>query len=297
MNETQYSIGVVTYHARFESYFKPLIRQLVRIFPDKEIICVINGHPDRTLQINYLKKVVAFLRSFPNVRHLTYDTNQSLSKCWNQVIILSPTERILLLNDDTQVSELFRTELDAIIGNSEVFTINRSWSHFVISKTTIKKVGWFDERFPGIGQEDGDFAYRMAMQNVDLKNIDFTGIRNFVAEQENPSWSEVSPVVSGTRYSDINREFFNKKWLTPLNSPNISTFSHYCVFNGAPAPFTPIPEMETPIFYEFSVLDNTEDENFRQSFTVRSLQIHLQRVYFTLGRAVARFLRKIKLKL
>src|SRR3989344_270516 len=252
MNETQYSIGVVTYHARFESYFKPLIRQLVRIFPDKEIICVINGHPDRTLQINYLKKVVAFLRSFPNVRHLTYDTNQSLSKCWN---------------------------------------------HFVISKTTIKKVGWFDERFPGIGQEDGDFAYRMAMQNVDLKNIDFTGIRNFVAEQENPSWSEVSPVVSGTRYSDINREFFNKKWLTPLNSPNISTFSHYCVFNGAPAPFTPIPEMETPVFYEFSVLDNTEDENFRQSFTVRSLQIHLQRVYFTLGRAVARFLRKIKLKL
>lgn len=295
MNQKQYSIGVVTYHARFENYFKPLIKQLVQIFPDKEIICVINGHPDRSLQISYLKKAVDFLKQFSNVRYLTYDTNQSLSKCWNQVIILSPTEKVLILNDDTQISELFRIELDNSIDSKEIFTINRSWSHYVISKTTIKKVGWFDERFPGIGQEDGDFAYRMSMLEVDLGNINFTGIRNFVAEQENPSWSEISPVSKSSRYTDINKDFFNKKWLTPFNSPHLSEFTSSCVFNGVKTIFTPVPGMETPVFYDFSVLENEKNLNTKYTFSTQSLLIFLQKIYFTVGRAVARLLRKIKI--
>jgi hypothetical protein len=294
MNEHQYSIGVVTYHARFETYFKPLISQLARIFPDKEIICVLNGHPDRTLQIKYLSKAVSFLKSFQNVRYLTYDTNQSLSKCWNQVVILSPTHKVLLLNDDTQVSDLFRTELDKLIHENEVFTINRSWSHFVISKTIIKKVGWFEERLPGIGQEDGDYTYRMSMKNVEIKNFDCAGIRNFVAGQENPSWIGISKPVDGGRYTDLNREFFDKKWLTSFNSSDDSKLDK-CVFNGLQTSFTLRQGMETPVFYEFSVLDETEEANDKPSYAPPLLRIKIQSVYFTLGRAAARFLRKIKI--
>ncbi len=294
MDKNQYSIGVVTYHARFETYFKPLVRQLVRIFPDKEIICVINGHPDRTLQITYLSKVVSFLKSFQNVRYLTYDTNQSLSKCWNQVIILSPTEKVLMLNDDTEVSDLFRNELETPIQNNEVFTLNRSWSHFVISKTIIKKVGWFEERFPSIGQEDGDYAYRMAMKNIELKNINCVGIRNFIAKQDNPGWVAISVNSSSNRYADVNREFFNTKGITPLNSPDVTSFTNSCKFNEAEAPFTPIPGMETPVFYDFSVLDNSEESIDASTYQTPLLKIKIQKVYFTVGRAIFKFFRQLK---
>ena len=62
---TDYSIGVVTYVARFEKFLIPLIKQLTEVFPDKEIICIVNGHHDELLQINYLKQVTAFLNQFP----------------------------------------------------------------------------------------------------------------------------------------------------------------------------------------------------------------------------------------
>ena len=136
-----YSIGVVTYHARFEKYFMPLIEKLAAVFPDKEILCVVNGHPDRTLQINYLNSVTAFMSKFSNVRYLTYDLNQSLSKCWNQLIILSQTEKIIVMNDDTQVTDLFREEFEKKTLALPFSTINFSWSHFLISKEIVKKLG------------------------------------------------------------------------------------------------------------------------------------------------------------
>jgi len=294
MSTTPYSIGIVTYHARFETYFKPLIKKLIRIFPDRDIICIINGHPDRTLQMKYLKKAVSFLKTFQNVRYLTYDSNQSLAKCWNQTIIFSQTEKVLLLNDDTQVSELFRTELEEHIDSDEIFTVNRSWSHFVISKATVKKVGWFEERLLGIGQEDGDYTYRLAIQNMEMKNIDCAGIRNFVAEQENPGWSTISTNSTGNRYANINQEFFNTKWLTPLNSTDIKDFTYTCQFNASKSPFTLVPGMETPNFYDFSVLENKENTHTFTYTYPSKLLFTVQKIYFILGRQTARLLRKIK---
>ena len=139
MAKSTYSIGIVTYHARFESYFMPLVQNLSRIFPDKEILCVINGHSDKTLQIKYLDKATRFMRKFPNVRYLTYDIGQSLSKCWNQLIILSHSEKTVILGDDVYISDLFREQLEKGIDGYEFFTINRSFAHLVISKNTIRK--------------------------------------------------------------------------------------------------------------------------------------------------------------
>ncbi len=296
MSTPKYSIGVVTYHARFETYFKPLIEKMVRIFPDKDIICIINGHPDRTLQIAYLKKVVSFLQRFPNVRYLTYDTNQSLSKCWNQLIILSNTPQTLILNDDTSVSDLFRSELEEHIKRNDTFTLNKSWSHFVISKDTVKKVGWFDERFLGVGQEDGDYAYRMTMKHINTINVESVGLRNFVGEQKNPGWSNISKTTKDTRYADVNKDFFNKKWTVPWNSPENTHFEHVCQFNGLTSPFTLVKGMETPLFYEFSVLDIEADSSKTLAYTPSILKIQLQKIYYNFGRIAARHLRKFKLK-
>lgn len=126
-----YSIGIVTYVGRFEKYFIPLIKSLTEIFPDKEIICIINGHHNISLQLKYLKKATSFLKQYHNIRYLTNQQHQSLAKCWNWLMILSSNERVLILNDDLSLSPLFRKDFeDNLKKNPDFFIMNNSWSHF-----------------------------------------------------------------------------------------------------------------------------------------------------------------------
>ena len=214
-----YSIGVVTYVARFEDFFMPIIRQLTSAFPDKEIVCIINGHPDQTLQAGYLKKVTAFLTQFPNVRYLSYEKHQPLARCFNWLLMMSFAPRMLILNDDLNITLLFRGELErALATNPDFFIINRSWSHFVISKDIVKKVGWFEERLPGTGQEDGDYRARMENLGFEVIQANCHGVINYVAPQKNAGWQNISSVSKmGGKSSEANDEFFNKNLLKAEN--------------------------------------------------------------------------------
>jgi hypothetical protein len=224
-----YSIGIVTYHARFEKYFSPLIESLVRIFPDKEIICIANGHPDEQLQIEYLRKFTVFLKQFRNVRYFTHEKSQSLSRCFNHIIINSNNEGCLMLNDDTKITALFREEFEKKIVNKGLkFSImNETWSNLFITKDIIRKVGWFDENLLGIGQEDVDYMFRMKMLGMEVHNETCLGVTNYVAPSDNPSWKDISTIVDG-KYSSTNKEYINRKYLTSQNSPEISKFD-YCI--------------------------------------------------------------------
>jgi len=239
--KNNYSIGVVTYVARYEKYFIPLIKQLNSVFPDKEIICAINGHPDSSLQIKYLKNITAFLKQFPNVKYITYEKHQSLAKCLNWLILMSFSPAILILNDDIKVNLLFRKDFEKVFAeNQDFFVINNSWSHFLISKNTIREVGWFEERLLGTGDEDGDYMIRMAEKGKKISKVLCRGIINYVAKQENPGWKNICDVAQG-KYSSINKEFMAKKWSSDY-------------FKKGKAVLT--EGMETPLFYDFSCLDN-----------------------------------------
>jgi hypothetical protein len=43
-NHHLYSIGITTYMDRYETLFKPFLLQLIKIFPDTEIVVTANGH-------------------------------------------------------------------------------------------------------------------------------------------------------------------------------------------------------------------------------------------------------------
>jgi|SRR3989344_1006889 len=289
-----YTIGVVTYHARFDQYFKPLIEKLVRIFPDREIVAVLNGHPDQTLQLKYLSEATKFLSRFDTVRYIAHTDHQSLSRCWNQIVILANTEDILILNDDTNVSELFRSEFEPEIGKALLTTINKSWSHFILNKEVVKKVGWFDERFLGVGHEDADYAYRMAISGISLSNIECVGVRNFVAENPNAGWQNISKTGTGNKYAEVNHEFFNRKWQTSDNSPHQSSFSYVSDFGGGKSTFSPIAGTETPVFYNLEVLKNNEAPQIKKAPTISRKRLLIQILYFRLGRRLARGLRALK---
>jgi hypothetical protein len=205
------SIGIVTYLGRFESYFKPLIKKLHFLFPDYDVCVWINGHYDTVKQIKYLRDVIAFLRKYPNIRYVTNLEHHPLANGYNWVILMSKCPMVIILNDDVSVDWEFRHHLERLDGVPGIFTLNRSWSHFVISKEVVRAVGWFDERFLGIGDEDSDYICRLAMKGIPLGNIAVHGLHNYIAPPDDASWAHLSGVIHG-KYSQINREFLMKKW-------------------------------------------------------------------------------------
>jgi hypothetical protein len=205
------SIGILSYLGRFEKYFQPLIRQLWSVFPDYDINVFINGHYDKARQVQYLKEVTDFLRSYQAIRYVTHWEHQPLARGWNWLMLLAQCDQVLILNDDLSIRREFRHHLEHLRGFPEIFTLNGSFSHFVVSKAIIRKVGWFDERFLGVGDEDGDYICRLAKQGIPLGNIPIRGLHNYVAPQKDCGWAPQSDSVHG-KYARMNREFFLRKW-------------------------------------------------------------------------------------
>ena len=225
------SIGIVTYLGRFETYFKPLVKKLHWVFPDYDINVFINGHYDTARQIQYLKDVTCFLQKYPNIRYVTNLEHQSLARGWNWLILMAQCERVMVLNDDVSFNCELRHNFEGILQFPEICTLNGSWSHFIISKSMIKKLGWFDERFLGIGDEDYDYIFRLALKGIPLGNISIQGLHNHMAPPTEASWANISGIVHG-KYSTINRDFLRKKWLisehqSASNNYSMKVMCHY----------------------------------------------------------------------
>ena len=64
ISNTTYSIGVVTYVKRYEIHFLPLIKKLITVFPETQIIIAINGYYDKEIQNEYLNKITNLLATY-----------------------------------------------------------------------------------------------------------------------------------------------------------------------------------------------------------------------------------------
>lgn len=239
-----YSIGIVTYINRYNIFFKPLIKNLVSIFPDTEFIIAINGYYDQEKQKKYLKEIIHYLKKFKNVKLLTFEEPQSLSKLWNLLIINSSNEKVFILNDDIGISQSFRRHIEkSNILKSDVGIINTSWSHFIISKKIVDKIGWFDERFPGVGNEDQDYECRLVFNNIALDNFNIGGLKNIVFLTKDFSYGKDTEVVE-KKYVKANKIFFDTKWeLSDAERPGFKYVRLVEKFVRLK------PDMETPDFY------------------------------------------------
>lgn len=278
-NISEYAIGVVTYVARFEEFFIPLIKRLVEVFPDKEIICVINGHHDTSLQIDYLKRVTVFLNQFPNVHYITHEKHQPLAKCFNWLALMAFAPRILILNDDVSLNLLFRHDFEKELKNNDsFFVINRSWCHFLISKKYMKEIGWFDERLLGTGYEDGDYHIRIEEKDRPVTKVDCRGLINYVAAQDNVGWANISEKVKikGDKSATVNYDFFYSKYS-----------SEGKLQSG----------METPVFYELSLLDDKTYKPYLSEFDYKDKKPAFFRVIMLPFNMVYSYTRKTMIRI
>tara|TARA_B100000809_G_scaffold46738_1_gene41148 strand:- start:13367 stop:14218 length:852 start_codon:yes stop_codon:yes gene_type:complete len=241
---SDYSIGVVTYVNRYEIHFLPLIKRLVTVFPDTQIVIAVNGYYDAEVQQRYLKQISALLNQYKNVDVITYDTGQSLSKLWNQLIIHSKTDKTLIFNDDIKIASNFRGKLERSgILNESCGLINASWSHFLMSKQIIQKNGWFDERFPGVGYEDQDFEIRLVLNGIVIKDYCIGGLKNLVFKTTDFSYGE-NIETDFEKYSSVNGKVFFKKW--EVTQTDTDKFTWVRIIQ---AYAKQIEGMETPNFY------------------------------------------------
>lgn len=157
------SISIATFEDRFFAHALPLIEQIRREC-DVPIVLVINGNLDRAINPILLSNFISAAVKFGNVFPVTFHTFHGCAKLWNTGILHGDREITLVLNDDIGIipGELFShlVQIVNLTEQSGLIKINESWSHFAISKQLINKLGWFDERFLGIGEEDGDYQLR-----------------------------------------------------------------------------------------------------------------------------------------
>jgi hypothetical protein len=160
----KYTIGITTFKRRLKS-IEDMIIYLKSCDKDIIINLAVNGEVSEEFDENYRKDILNICLKHNNVFPFFYQEFRSLSKLWNNLVISSKTEYNLILNDDLvfDKNQNFVEIIKEIITKNtsiQCFTINGSWSHFIITKNFLDEMNYFDERFLLHGEEDGDFVWR-----------------------------------------------------------------------------------------------------------------------------------------
>jgi len=243
---SEYTICIVTYCKRFRNNLKPLVKALKKTHPNTEIIIGVNGYHNQQKQQRYIRRFDRFISQYQNIRWFSYVTGQSISKMWNNCILKASNNMLLVLNDDVLITPDFQKEIDQVeLDHQSIKILNKSWSHFFLSKNIIQKVGWFDERFLGVGNEDCDYEFRAQMEGIETKSIQIDSIVNLVVKTRDFSFSKNEKVIN-EKYSHGNWEFFQSKW-----SVSKEIQDGFIPTRFSDIPYVKLNEgMETPNFYE-----------------------------------------------
>jgi SAM-dependent methyltransferase len=115
----------------------------------------IHDSPTSNDSVNYTSKL-------PNTSTLVFSEKNGLTKLWNQCIIKSNEEWVLVCNDDAVFKNGWYEYLTEQINSGKFLQINLlHYGGFCIHRKMILRNGWFDENFKGGGYEDVDWQVRV----------------------------------------------------------------------------------------------------------------------------------------
>lgn len=210
------TIGITTFEHRFDRYFVPLLDR-IRAHAANEIVVAVNGEHERAFGEEYRRRMLECLARYPNVYPVVFPRFRGLSKLWNTIVVHATGDHVLMLNDDIMIeSPGFMEDVCSALrrNGGRTFLVNRSWSHFVVSRAELDELGWFDERLLGIGEEDGDMTWRYIRRyGSGIPSVKIRGFVNY-AEETVRTYKPVNiETHSGTKYSLFNRRFvFGEKY-------------------------------------------------------------------------------------
>ncbi len=205
-----YNIAITTFSLRYD-FLENLIKQ-IRKFTDRRILIAINGEKDAKFDDTYRKRIMYLCYTYNEVYPIFFVELRGLSKMWNTLLVHSDTHHVMMLNDDVFIQDnIFETVKEHI--NSTEFEgltlLNSSFSHFVVDRRLIDKLGYFDERLLGFGEEDGDITYRW-YKNCDKSKIPLlwvNGLINVISNVRQDAVKKGSINNVEHKYSDFNRKY------------------------------------------------------------------------------------------
>lgn len=209
--ECDFSIVITTFEDRQMQSCLPLIKSLRQNGVGNPLVVVLNGVYGRKVDPSLRADFVKEANAFQDVSFVMSRSMIPLARCWNLGIQMSNSSVCVVLNDDLAVngrgllSDLERlaetaSECGLALGNG-------SFSHFALSKDCLSSIGWFDERYLGIGEEDGDYAWRFEDHfGVPPQTSALSSIRNL----DDPSRGEFITGIG--KYSLANRVFMQMKF-------------------------------------------------------------------------------------
>jgi hypothetical protein len=207
-----FDIGITTFSLRY-NFLQNLVKSIRDLGIENNIFLCINGEKDSSFSEEYRKQVLNLCITYKNVFPIFFVETRGLSKMWNTLLIHSTKENLLMLNDDINI---FTNNIFEIVSHHiespdyfGLSIINGTFSFFVCNKDFIDRMGYFDERLLGFGEEDGDIMFRIKKQtSKTVFRLNAVGLENIISDIRHEH------IKSGvSKYSYFNRDYiFNQKY-------------------------------------------------------------------------------------
>jgi hypothetical protein len=220
MTTPKYSITIQTYVHRFDTYFKKLLERVHNERPNIEKFIYVNGQHMEPFSEKYRRDILQYISQFPNTFVVMSPFMRGCSHMWNTSINNTSEDYIFMMSDDTIHHDGFFDHFEQMLEHNhklgdESFRINSHWSHFCIWRKDVTdptRVGYFDERLIGFGEEDGDWMLRFDqrfdrnMRNYSTDKLVFNADDKCLPGKNTKTWG-------GTKYTAFNRHFmYSVKW-------------------------------------------------------------------------------------
>jgi hypothetical protein len=222
-----YTIAITTFSLRL-NMIESLVGQ-IRNQTDRRILICVNGEKDGNFTDVYRKKILELCMSYTEVYPIFFIEIRGLAKMWNTLLSHSNEHHVMLLNDDVSIlnNDIFdKTQYHINSADFSGLTlINSSFSHYIVDRRFIDKLGYFDERLLGFGEEDGDIIFRMSKYGYKHSLLWVSGLVNMISQIRHEHVKKGSINNVEHKYSHFNRDFiYGKKYKTDFNSPNKGMF-------------------------------------------------------------------------
>lgn len=179
------SIGIVTFRQRKELVAELIQRIRLTVPETVDILLTINGNNEEEMPDSYRIEMLDLAKQYKNIYPIFCPEFKGLSKLWNNLVIFSKTEYNFIVCDDVAWANpnIYNEIVNHInTTKQEFFTINHGFSHFVCTKSILHKIGYFDERLCGFGEEDADMHWRhMTKIGYSIPKLMIGGIYNIAA--------------------------------------------------------------------------------------------------------------------
>jgi hypothetical protein len=211
INNESYCVGIITFSKR-KNYIENLISDIrsQNIIP---IYLAINCDYNQPFDNDYRKFILNLCLQYDNIYPSFYLKFRGSAKIWNDIIINSSYDNILILNDDGRVRNNFINDIidyKVSTNNDTILKTNNGWSSFVVNKKYIQSIGYFNEYYIGIGFEDNELVRRVgefpSFNSKDWEDLHHESKNTFPKNEENQDEKQ---------YSSFNRNLFSTDFTPP----------------------------------------------------------------------------------